>query len=48
VTLAYGSSNQPAGTLLNGKPAAASAAQGSRAIVANALEYAVERKLLAP
>jgi integrase len=35
-----------AGTLLNGKPAAAWTAQGNRAIVANALEYAVERKLL--
>ena len=35
-----------AGTLLNGKPAAAWTSQGNRAIVANALEYAVERKLL--
>jgi integrase len=35
-----------AGTLLDGKPAAAWTAQGNRAIVANALEYAVERKLL--
>jgi integrase len=35
-----------AGTLLNGKPAAAWTAQGNRAIVANALGYAVERKLL--
>jgi integrase len=35
-----------AGTLLNGKPAAAWTAQGNRAIVANALEYAIERKLL--
>jgi integrase len=34
------------GTLLSGKPAAAWTAQGNRAIVANALEYAVERKLL--
>lgn len=35
-----------AGTLLDGKPASAWTAQGNRAIVANALEYAVERKLL--
>jgi hypothetical protein len=35
-----------AGTLLNGKPAAAWTAQSNRAIVGNALEYAVERKLV--
>ena len=35
-----------AGTLLNGRPASAWTAQGNRAIVANALDYAVERKLL--
>ncbi len=33
-------------TLLNGYPAAAWTAQGNRAIVANAIEYAIERKLL--
>lgn len=36
-----------AGTLLNGRPASAWTAQGNRAILANAVEYAVERKLLA-
>jgi len=36
-----------AGTLLDGKPAAAWTGQTNRQIVANALEYAVERKLLA-
>ena len=35
-----------AGTLLNGKPSSAWTAQGNRAIVANALDYAIERKLL--
>ena len=35
-----------AGTLLSGRPAAAWTAQGNRAVLANALEYAVERKLL--
>ena len=35
-----------AGTLLDGRPASAWTAQGNRAILANALDYAVERKLL--
>jgi integrase len=35
-----------AGTLLTGRPASAWTAQGNRAILANALAYAVERKLL--
>ena len=35
-----------AGTLLHGRPASAWTAQGNRAILANALDYAVERKLL--
>ncbi len=35
-----------AGTLLDGRPASAWTAQGNRAILANALDYAVERKLI--